>query len=181
MKRALFKEEQRFRQPWMWLLLIPSFITTIVLFGYGFEKQLFQGETWGDNPMSDEGLLIMGIFVFLMMIGLTILFYKMKLITEIREDGIYYRYPPMIMKFRMIKPDNIEKYEIRKYKPIKEYGGWGIKTNGLKTKRQKFGTAYNVSGNIGLQLQLSHGKKILFGTQRGNALKHAMDKMMSKD
>jgi len=181
MNKTLFKEEQRFRQPWMWLLLIPSFIVTIVLIGYGFEKQLFQGEPWGDKPMSDEGLLVMGIFVFLMMTGLTILFYKMKLITEIREDGIYYRYPPMIMKFRIIKPDIIENYEIRKYKPIQEYGGWGIKTNGLKTKRQKFGTAYNVSGNIGLQLQLFYGKKILFGTQRGDALKHAMDKMMSKD
>ena len=178
MTKIFFKEEQRYKQPWMWLILIPSFVAVIIIFGYGFNKQLFQGEPWGDKPMSDEGLLVVGIFLFLMMTGLTVLFYKMKLITEVREDGLYFRYPPLMMKFRIIKPDIIEKYEIRKYKPIREYGGWGIKTHGHKIKRNKFGTAYNVSGKLGLQLHLMDGKKILIGTQRGEALRHAMDKMM---
>ncbi len=48
--------------------------------------------------------------------------------------------------------------------------GWG-----------KSGSAFNVKGNIGLQLYLKNGKKVLFGTQRPDALKRAMDKMMKEE
>ncbi len=178
MKKILFKEEQRFKQPWVWLILVPASVAVIVVFGFAFDKQLVQGEPWGDKPMSDTGLLVFGIFIILLMVGLTILFYKMKLIIEIRADGIYYRYPPMIQKFRDIPHGSIERYEVRKYKPIREYGGWGIKNHGNPRKRRKYGSAYNVSGNIGLQLYLKDGKKILLGTQRGDAIKYAMEKLL---
>lgn len=56
--------------------------------------------------------------------------------------------------------------------PIKEYGGWGIKGK-FKSK------AYNVSGNIGLQLYLKNGRKVLFGTQRQEAIENAMKKLMN--
>ena len=61
----------------------------------------------------------------------------------------------------------IIKYEIRKYRPIIEYGGWGIRFN-------KSGKAYTVSGNIGIQIQMSTGKGILIGTQQPNEFLQAM-------
>ena len=67
----------------------------------------------------------------------------------------------------------IDRFEIREYKPIKEYGGWGMKQG-----KKGVGKAYSVSGNIGLQLYLTNGKKVLIGTQRRDAMLRAIRKMM---
>jgi len=172
MTKVFFREEQQFRQPWIWMIIIPIIMGGLFLFAFGFNKQLLQGEPFGDNPMPDAGLIITGVFSILMMVGLTFLFYNMKLVVEIRRDGLYFRYPPMINKFKKISKEEIEKIEVRQYKPIKEYGGWGIKTGA-----KNYGKAYNVRGNIGLQLHLKNGNKILFGTQRKDAIRDAAGKM----
>jgi hypothetical protein len=97
----------------------------------------------------------------------------MKLVTHVRSEGIFYRYPPFILKERKFDTKEIEKFEIRKYKPIKDYGGWGIRYG-----RGRAGRAITVSGNEGLQLYLKSGKKVLIGTQRADALVRAMNKMI---
>ena len=176
MVKTIYKEEQKFGQPWIWLIYVPVTAGSLIFFAFGLHKQLILGEPVGDNPMSDGGLIFAGIMVFLMMAGLTFLFYTMKLVVEIRTDGIYYRYPPLINGFRRIGREEIEKLEVREYKAIKEFGGWGIKT-GTKAN----GKAYNVKGNIGLQLYLKNGKKVLFGTQRRAALGDAARKMMQPE
>lgn len=176
MAKTLYKEEQKFGQPWIWLIWVPLTAGSLIFFGFGLHKQLILGEPFGDKPMPDAGLLITGILTFLMMAGLTLLFYRMKLVTEIRTDGIYYRYPPMINKFRRIGKESIERIEVREYKPVKEYGGWGIKTG-----TRQYGKAYNVKGKTGLQLYLKDGGKILFGTQRRAAIADAANKMMRTD
>ncbi|TBV28449.1 hypothetical protein DMZ43_00440 [Meridianimaribacter sp. CL38] len=51
---------------------------------------------------------------------------------------------------------------VRTYEPISEYGGWGIKGGWNKSK----GKAINVSGTIGIQLELADGKKLLIGTKK---------------
>lgn len=99
----------------------------------------------------------------------------MRLITEVREDGLYFRYPPFINRFKVYVPGQIKEYEVRKYQPIKEYGGWG-----LRMGNKKVGWAYNASGDMGLQLVLADGQRILIGTARPDALKKAMDRMMNK-
>ncbi len=174
MTRTLFKEVQKFNQPWVWLIIVPVVAGTLIIFAFGLHRQLILGKPFGNNPMSDTGLIIATILVFLMTAGLTILFYSMKLVVEIRSDGIYYRYPPMIMKFRRIGRDEIERLETREYKPLKEYGGWGIKVGSKGA-----GRAYNVKGNLGLQLYLRNGSKILIGTQRRAAIGDAANKMMN--
>ena len=60
------------------------------------------------------------------------------------------------------------RWEARTYRPILEYGGWGIRyTMGR-------GWAYNVSGNQGVQLELASGKRILIGSQRAEELARAI-------
>ena len=53
------------------------------------------------------------------------------------------------------------------YKPLAEYGGWGIKY-GFK------GKAYNVSGNKGVKIFLKNGLNIMFGSQKYNDLAKAL-------
>ncbi len=180
MKKILFKEEQKFGAK-VYLIMLPVFILIIVIFGIGFYKQLYLGEPWGDEPMTDNGLIFTFLLIIAFMIVLSVLMFKMKLITEIRDDGLYFKYPPLINKFRHFKPEIIEKYEVRKYRAIREYGGYGLKGRKPGRRGRKYGMAYNVSGDTGLQLYLNDGTKVLIGTQRGEAIKYAMDKMMNKN
>jgi hypothetical protein len=61
----------------------------------------------------------------------------------------------------------VVRWEARTYRPILEYGGWGIRYT-LK------GWAYNVSGNQGVQLELANGQRILIGSQRAEELAGAI-------
>jgi TATA-box binding protein (TBP) (component of TFIID and TFIIIB) len=49
---------------------------------------------------------------------------------------------------------------VREYAPLSEYGGWGLRYS------VNHGKAYNVSGNQGVQLFFTNGKKLLIGTQK---------------
>lgn len=66
---------------------------------------------------------------------------------------------------------------MRLYRPIKEFGGWGMRTafNG------KNGKAYNVSGNVGIQLELKNGSKTLLGTQKGKEAKSANESLQKRN
>ncbi|MEI6684275.1 MAG: hypothetical protein WCO44_16735 [Bacteroidota bacterium] len=174
MERPYYSEEQRFDQPWFRVIILATWVPLVTIFGIGIYRQLVLGKPWGNHPASDTGLVVVTGSIFLLMTGLTWLLFSLRLIVEISGKGLQFRFPPMIRKPRLISPGEIGEYRIREYSPVREYGGWGIRTGGFKN-----GVAYNVKGNTGLQLELKSGKRILFGTQRPDALKSAMDRMMN--
>ena len=100
----------------------------------------------------------------------------MRLELTIDNVGIKFRYPPFKNKENSILKSEIKKYEVKTYRPIKEYGGWGYR-QGIGSKKK---VAYNVKGNIGLELKLQDGRTILFGTQRKDAIQSAMNKLMEE-
>lgn len=158
-----FKEEQRFRQLWIWILvLLASTLPWI-----GLVIQVIFRQKLGNNPAPDW-LLILIWLVF--GIGFPLFFYTLRLITEVRKDGIYLKFFPFHRKFKIYLYNQIKSYEVRKYKPIREYGGWGI--------RYGFGgMAYNVYGNKGIQLILKSNKKILIGTQKPDEFYRAISQV----
>lgn len=91
-----------------------------------------------------------------------------KLETQVRRDGLYVRFFPVHIRFKEFGRYDIEKYYARDYKPIMEYGGWGIRYGAG-------GKAYNMSGNKSVQLILKNGKKLLIGSQKPEELVKAMD------
>ena len=152
----LFREEQRFNQWWLWLLiLLPTSMTW-----YGAIQQLIFDKPYGTNPTSDTGISIL---LILFGILLPLFMYSLRLITEVRQDGLYVRFYPFHLSFRRYPYENISSYKVREYSPLKEYGGWGIRY-GMK------GMAYNVSGNRGVQLEFETGKRLLIGSQRPEEL-----------
>jgi hypothetical protein len=157
MKNKEFKESQQFRQPLLW-----GFLILLLLFSlFIIYKQIVLGNPPGNNPASNLGLIIVLFFI----VSILIFFLLMRLDTEYNSQGIYYRFYPIQLTHREIKWDVIKSAYIRKYRPTKEYGGWGIRF-GMKN-----GIAYNVSGNEGLQIELYNGEKLLFGTQKPEKLK----------
>lgn len=158
-----FKEVQKFRQVWIWLLLIGI----NGLFVWGFVQQIIFGIPWGNKPTDNTTFLVL----LIIPISVNILILWLRLETEINENGIYYRFIPFHFKRQTIYWTDVEKIYVRQYKPIVEYGGWGI--------RGSFGNgkAYNVSGNMGLQIELKNGKKILLGTKKSKELEVFLQKM----
>jgi len=170
MDKVLFREEQQFRQWWYIVLILAATVPVMIMSIYSLYMQIVKGVQVGDSPAPNAVLVV----VFIAMcISLWVTF-SLKLEVWIDQDGIHYRFSPVIFKNRLISKSEIQRFEIRKYNPILDYGGWGIR-RGIG---RKWGKAYNVSGNIGLQLYLTNGKKVLFGTQRSQAIMYAMDEMM---
>jgi hypothetical protein len=171
---ARFREEQRFRQPWIWILILPLCVGGIGLFGWTMVEQLVRGRPVGNQPMPDLVLLIIGPLFILLLAGLLWLMWVARLVTEVRDDGIYIRFYPFHRSFHDFLWEEIESFEARTYRPILEYGGWGIRS-GSGNK------AYNVSGNRGLQLSLGGWRsgRVLIGSQRPEELAMAVESARS--
>lgn len=148
----VFKEEQRFTQTWIIVLIIMSSLLPIIIILSDYLKN--------DSSIAPLNLYIT-IGVAVLVSSLIFLF---KLDTRIDEKGIHYKFFPFHLKFNTIYWDDINKAYVRKYDAITEYGGWGLK-GGLFWKKSN-GVAFNVSGDIGIQLELVTGKKILLGTKQ---------------
>lgn len=170
MNKVLFKETQQFRQWWYVVLILGATVPVLVMSVYTLYQQMVRGIQVGDSP-APNGVLIVVFFAMSIMIWV---YFSLKLEVWIDKIGIHYRFFPLIYKERVITKQEIQRFEIRKYNPILDYGGWGIR----KGFGHKWGKAFNVSGSTGLQLYLASGKKVLFGTQRGQAILYAMDEMM---
>jgi len=155
-----YREVQQFRQVWIWVIV--SALAGLVW--YAAVMQFLLRRPFGGRPMSVIPLLI---FWFIFGIGLPALFFFGRLVTEVRDDGIYIRLFPLHWTFRRIAFTEVKQYEVRTYRPIKEYGGWGIRY-GSK------GKAYNVSGDRGVQIELLNGDRFLIGSQRAEELWRAI-------
>ena len=158
---VLFHEKQRFTQWWIWVLLIGVNAVTI----YGIIQQVIFKIPYGNNPSPDAVLLL----VSLVPIGIAVLIYTLCLETQLTEASITIKFYPLV-RSKTIQLKEIQKVYVRQYAPIREFGGWGYRVS-------LNGTAYNVRGNKGLQLELKNGKKILIGTQRGTELQSIIEKL----
>lgn len=156
----IFREEQPFRQVWFWLVIL----FTAGLFWYALISQIFLNRPFGNKPAPDALLII---FWLVFGLGLPVAAFYTRLITEVRGDGLYIRFIPFHRSFRKIPFADIQQAETRTYRPIREYGGWGIRFG-------PHGRAYNVSGNRGVQLVLAGGKRLLIGSQQPDALLQAI-------
>lgn len=173
MGKVLYTEEQRFTQWWIWVIMIISLLSVVIPFANAIYTQEVLNKTTG-RSMSTEEIIISGISVLVLVGLILVIFIYSKLKTKITTDYVMVSFPPFIRKWKKISSDEIENYEVRNYKPIREYGGYGIK------RGFKHGQSYTISGKVGLQLYLTNGKRLLIGTKRRQAIKFAMDKFVGK-
>lgn len=160
-----FREEQRFKQWWIWLLILG-----LAAFSWwGFIQQIVLGQPYGSNPGPDW---VIWLTFLLVGIGMPWLFAAMRLIVTVREDHITIRYKPFTT--RRIGFEEIESFEDRTYKPIKEYAGWGIK--GWSVERM----SYSVSGKEGVELTLCDGNRVMIGSRKAGQLAEAIGAGLSE-
>lgn len=154
-------------------VLVWLFVTG--LFGWGFYEQLVLGKPWGDNPMSDTALIVIGITVIIFMGLMTVLSIRNSLITEVHPDGFYYRFPPFINRMRCIPVEQIASVEVRKYGLFPGSFGWGIKRRPLRRT-----TIYQAGGNKVVVITLKTGRRIIFSTKKMEEMRRAVDRMMAE-
>nr|AIA11187.1 Unknown Function [uncultured bacterium] len=157
----LFEEKQQFKQIWLWVLLLG--INCIFL--YGVFKQVIVGQRFGNHPLSNMSILVVTFLTLL----LTLLFVFLRLETQIRMDGVYVRFFPFHVKFKKYYWSVISQSFVRKYSPIREYGGWGVRWSPFGK-----GRAYNVSGNMGIQIVFNSGSALLIGTRKEEEVKKVL-------
>ena len=139
-----FQEEQSFDQIWVWALLGIELVVMLV-------PLILTGQPWWTLILS------VGVMVLTM-----VLLASFKLYTRIDSSGVHYRMKPFHFKEQTIIWDDIDQIFVRKYSPILEYGGWGIRFG-------RNGKAFNMRGNYGIQIVKKDGKRILIGTQNPEA------------
>jgi len=76
-----------------------------------------------------------------------------------------------MLRPRVVTPREVLSYRVLQYRPIVDYGGWGIK--GTSSDR-----AYNVHGNQGVNIALMDDKQITIGSQRPGDLILALDALV---
>ena len=151
---VIFREVQRFGL-WCYLLLVCviGFSGVITLFAV---------------PPEQPVIRILGIGLPILFL---VLFSILKLETEVRSGGLYVRFFPFHIRYKKFAAADLTEYYARTYKPLLEYGGWGIRFG-------KNGRAYNANGNRGVQLVLKNGKRLLIGSQMPDELVEAISSIM---
>ncbi len=155
-----FREVQRFGQAWVWVLVL---MVTAVAW-YGGYQQLILKKPFGNNPAPDS---LMWVILGVVGIGFPLFFYYLRLVTEVRTDGLYYRFYPLHFRFHRLAFSDIAGCEAVTYRPIRDYGGWGIRFGPR-------GKAFNVRGNRGVELVLNDQSRILIGSQKPEQLAMAL-------
>ena len=125
----------------------------------------------GTNPMSlawfeeSQGLpawtyLLMGVVLLILLSTVTL-----RQITSVAEDGVTVRFG-FLYKTR-VPFTEIARAEAVTYRPVHDYGGWGIR--GMGRRR-----ALNMRGNEGVLLTRVDGSTLLIGSQKPRELLAAL-------
>lgn len=156
---SLYREVQRFRDVWWVMILV---FGLAALQWWIFFMQIVRGIPVGNNPGSDTLVVIIWLVVG---IGFPAFFLWLHMVVEIVPGAVIIRYHPFVN--RRIPANEIVRVESRTYRPLGEFGGWGVRGWGGRI-------AYNVRGNSGVELTLTDGRRVLIGSQRADELAGAV-------
>jgi hypothetical protein len=110
---------------------------------------------------------VVGLFLpAILMVGL------LRMTTEVTPTHVrvYFGWVPTYR--RAVEVTAIQRLEVVTYRPIADYGGWGIRS-GRDGER-----VLNARGNRGVRLDLTDGTRLLIGSQRPEELARILERAM---
>ena len=116
------------------------------------------GHPWGKQPMSNDNVIGWTIFLWAIFFRLI----TVRLVTE-AHDGELVISLRGFWRSRRIPLNEIQSVEKISYDPVRDYGGYGIRTG-------RFGKAYIAAGTRGVRLKLANGATVVVGSQRSEEL-----------
>ena len=153
MTKVIFQETQRFRQIWIWALILG-------ISGFSVSSLFLLKDK---DPLSFVDLA----FPIGMILLLNVLFLSFTLSTRIEADSLSYRFFPFT-RWRTFRFEEIEALHLIEYNGLWEYGGWGIKWNGDTW-------SYTTGGKWGIIIKTTN-KKFLLGTQKPEEVREVIDR-----
>ena len=111
--------------------------------------------------------LFQGVALFL--VGLSLFLYSLKLDIKVESSGLHLKFWPLHRCWRVFQFEEIHSCDAVWYRPLFDYGGWGIRYG-------RKGKAYTVSGDRGIELVLKKNIKrtVIVGSQRSQELSQAV-------
>jgi hypothetical protein len=103
---------------------------------------------------------------FAVAVVVAVWFLRLKLVTEVRDNGLYICFV-WLWPERTIPWDQVRSVETRTYRPIRDFGGWGVRWAAR-------GIVYHARGNRGARMVLASGERVLVGSQRPEELARAI-------
>jgi len=158
MTAVIFQETQRFRQIWIWALILG-------ISGFSISSLFL---------LEDKAPLTFGDLAFPigMILLLNILFLSFTLTTRIEANALSYRFFPFT-RWRTFPFEEIETLELVEYNGLWEYGGWGIKWNGDTW-------SYTTGGKWGVIVKTTD-KKFLLGTQQPEQIRQVIAEFKARN
>ena len=142
MERAYFREEQRFRQPWMWAVgASNSAVCFWILY-----------RIWSRGGLAQEPLG-KAVCVSLIALGGPTMFWWARLLTVVEDDRLHGS-----ASGRSSSAETSPHRKSYGFKPRSTVPYWSTAAGASRWRPGK-GKAYNVSGNRGVRLTLSDGEK----------------------
>jgi len=154
-----FKEEQRFRQPWFWILILSPILASV-----GITIAVSAGSFGKDD---NEGLLALAIVIPVNLLMLY-LFFITRFELVVTDEAVYYKWPPFNRKYKLIAKSDIEEVYVRK-SPVLQLG----------YKRViGYGWVHNLGAAKGLQFVFKSGRKIFISCEKINGFQRAVEKLV---
>lgn len=154
---------ERQRPPWYFSLAI---VSGCIVFGIVVLVLIFSTNL----PPRAAAILVIAWLAAALVDGLIA---SLGLVSDVYPDRLDVYFTPLHFPCRKILWEEIETIYSRSYSPLEEYGGWGI-------RRGKSGSAYNLKGSQGIQVELKDGRKFLIGTQQPDAFMQAVKSVYKK-
>lgn len=159
-EKVLFLETQRYTQHWVVALLALIAVAGLALATLVVASQVNACPA-DDAPLSD---LILATAVA---VALPLAFAFMRQVTEVRRSGLRVRLAPFQPHGRHVTWERLAGFRALTYRPIRDYGGWGVRGHGRRV-------AYNARGDRGVLLTMNDGATLLVGSQEPERLEAAI-------
>jgi hypothetical protein len=167
-----YKEVQKFTSPVLWIFLSLFLITFLAIISFTlYNNYTLSGSIIDDTSFTDYVIMIISLLII---ISFMYLFAVMKLEIIIDDQYLYFTYNPFLSRRYPLK--EIIGFTERKFRPLIEYRGWGIRYSLFG-----HGMAYTVKGNTGVQFLTRSGKKFLLGTQKPGEMIYYLNKYINSD
>ena len=153
-KHSIYRE-QTWAPLWVFAILWTACLAGAVAAAYDL-YQMVPGADGVTGSGSVAGAAVTMGIVLLFPALITALFTRLDV--EVRSDHVLVAFGPVHLVRKRIPFVDIESVRGLTYRPIREFGGWGIRPRGSRT-------AWTVRGNQAVKVTLQNGKEVYVGSR----------------